>query len=68
MRDEFGNEPSTVEIVKTFSGDADDIIVQVTDDSSLSDDVKADLIQIFEEIGQSIDDAMDLLKPSSENE
>jgi len=68
MRDEFGNEPSTQEIIKTFSGDADDIIAQVTDDSSLSDDVKADLIQIFEEIGQSIDDAMDLLKSSSENE
>jgi hypothetical protein len=67
MRDEFGNEASTEEIIKTYSGETDEIIVQITDDSSITDDVKADLIQIFEEIGQFIDDALDLLRPSPES-
>lgn len=59
---------TTREIVRDFSDGVDEIIEQFTDDDDLGDDSKARLIQLFEEIGQYVDDALGILATSCETE
>jgi hypothetical protein len=62
------SEPTTAEIVETWSAEIEGIWAQITDDTRLTDDQKADLIQTFEDIDGLLDDAKKILKESSEGE
>lgn len=59
--------PTTAEIVLGFFTDIEGIFDQITDDDDLTDDQKAGLIQMFEDIEQYHDDAKEFLGVSSEN-
>lgn len=51
--------PTTEEIVRGFFGDIEGIIDEITDDDALTDDQKAGLIQMFEDIegyGEDVND------------
>ena len=52
--------PTTEEIVRGFFGDIEGIIDEITDDDDLSDDQKARLIQMFEDIEQYDEDVKDI--------
>ena len=60
--------PTTQEIVLGFFSDIEGIYAQITDDDDLTDDQKAGLIQMFEDIEQYHDDAKEFLGVSSEND
>lgn len=52
--------PTTEEIVRGFFADIEGIIDEITDDDDLSDDQKARLIQMFEDIEQYDEDVTDI--------
>ena len=61
-------EPTTQEIVQEFFDEIEAIWAQITDDDSLSDIQKAELIQVFEEIEQHHDYVKEIFGVSSEND
>lgn len=61
-------EPTTTEIVQTWSAEIEGIWRQITDDDQLTDDQKAELIQTFEDIDGLLDDAKKVLNPSDGSE
>ena len=61
-------EPTTEEIILGFFSDIEGIFNQITDDPDLSDEAKAGLIQMFEDIDGYHDDAKEFLGVSSRSE
>lgn len=68
MEEDVLEEPTTQEIVREFFDEIEAIWAQITDDDSLTDQQKADLIQVFEEIEQHHDYVKDVLGVSSESD
>lgn len=66
--DDIIEGPTTAEIILGFFTDIEGIFAQITDDDDLTDDQKAGLIQMFEDIEQYRDDAKEFLGVSSEND
>lgn len=60
MYEEELEGPTTEEIVRGFFSDIEGIYDQITDDDDLTDDQKARLIQMFEDIDQYDEDVKDI--------
>lgn len=69
MRDEFGNEISTDDILAGFQSDLETVFwPTVTDEADISDDDRAEIIQLMEGAEDAIKKARNILGVSSEND
>jgi hypothetical protein len=60
MTDSDMEGPTTEEIVRGFFCDIEGIYVQITDDGDLTDEQKARLFQMFEDVEGYLDDVKDI--------
>ena len=65
LNEEGMEEPTTEEIVLGFFNDIEGIWDQITDDDDLTDEQKARLIQLFEDIDGYHDEAVEIFGVSS---
>lgn len=69
MRDEFGNEVTTLDVVAGFESDLESVFWPVlTDDAEIDDDVRAEVTRKMEEAEALIKEARKILTPSSDTE